>query len=250
MINKSLLFLFIFFVGPLRSFVDIEELNRQHDGKLLVSQEQVNGLYQLMKDVHDLFALYNIEYWIQGGTLLGSLRHQGLMWWDDDFDINIKESDLSRFLALGSVLQQLDCYIEFTTSPSQFAIVRKSLNNERSHVIDIFLTKYENGITRYVLHGWAREGQPLYLYDSELYPLKSYQFGPLQLWGPQDSHVYLKCGFGNDYMEKVVLYNHRLPGWYYHCNMSDFSNMYQKCAMPSKVLEERVAFLDLSLALL
>ena len=38
----------------------------------------------------------NIPYWITGGTLLGSLRHQGFIPHDDDIDIELLETDLPR----------------------------------------------------------------------------------------------------------------------------------------------------------
>lgn len=50
------------------------------------------NLYQLMKDIHELFENFNITYWIDGGTMLGAYRHKGIIPWDDDLDISIFDS--------------------------------------------------------------------------------------------------------------------------------------------------------------
>lgn len=180
--------------------IDLKELNQQYEGKILISQEDAQELYQVMKDIHEIFEMNDIEYWIQGGTLVGALRCGGLIWWDDDLDINIRYYDVGKLFELEPIFNSRGLTIQ--RDPMIKIIGPRGLG------ADIFGTIHEGNKTRYLYHWWRRESEPVFLYDEELYPLVKYQFGPIQVWGPQSPHQYLKWGFGENYINEVHLYNH------------------------------------------
>lgn len=53
-------------------------------------------LLDIMNFIHNTCQKLNIKYYIVGGTLLGAIRHQGFIPWDDDFDIAMPRKDYER----------------------------------------------------------------------------------------------------------------------------------------------------------
>jgi len=53
-------------------------------------------LYILLSALHRLCENAEVRYWIEAGTLLGSLRHGGIIPWDEDADVQMMEEDGRR----------------------------------------------------------------------------------------------------------------------------------------------------------
>ena len=57
---------------------------------------------EVLEKIDDICTRHNIEYYADGGTLLGAIRHGGFIPWDDDIDIEMKRLDYERFLKIAS----------------------------------------------------------------------------------------------------------------------------------------------------
>lgn len=52
----------------------------------------------MLNDFNALCKKYNIMYFAGGGTAIGAVRHQGMIPWDDDIDLNMLRDDYEKFL--------------------------------------------------------------------------------------------------------------------------------------------------------
>ena len=64
----------------------------------------------ILKEIDALCQRHHIDYWLDGGTILGAVRHGGFIPWDDDIDIAMRLDDLPRFVE--EAKQYLRCAIK------------------------------------------------------------------------------------------------------------------------------------------
>ncbi len=53
---------------------------------------------KILDELQTLFNKYGLVYYADFGTLLGAVRHQGIIPWDDDIDISMPRADFMKFL--------------------------------------------------------------------------------------------------------------------------------------------------------
>lgn len=76
----------------------------QIKGDILKSLQQTE--LKILKDIVKFCDKNKIRYCLSSGTLLGAVRHQGFIPWDDDVDISMPRQDFERFLSLADQLPE------------------------------------------------------------------------------------------------------------------------------------------------
>ena len=83
----------------------------------------------LIKKFSDVCEKYNLSYFMDGGTLLGAVRHQGFIPWDDDVDVNMPRKDYDRLIQIASSEFQYPYFLQTSLSMKGFFRTHAQLRN-------------------------------------------------------------------------------------------------------------------------
>lgn len=72
---------------------------------------------EVLRKIDKICEEYDIQYFVDWGTLLGTVRHKGFIPWDDDIDICMLRPDLERFLEVMENQQNELIYMNVYTDP-------------------------------------------------------------------------------------------------------------------------------------
>lgn len=164
--------------------------------KYFTDRNYLLTLTTLIKIICEILEKNNIEYSIYGGTLLGAIRHNGVIPWDDDGDIIVFEKDLNNFLLLESEFSQFN--INLIRKNSFYKLVYYDYND--LYFVDIFIFKVTDKWVKSI--GFPNDE----LLKSKVFPLIKYNFNNFKLYGLNDPNYFFKKYNFGDYMNQVIIY--------------------------------------------
>ena len=168
----------------------------------VLTKSEAYHIHRLFSLVIRIFLSLDIDFWLNGGTLLGQVRCGGLIAWDDDIDIamNLKDRDMLHSEEFQKRLQWFRLKL---VKPSHLYYKIKYINCEEDVWIDICLID-ENGLD---LRKDKAKRQYL---PNEIYPLREVKFSSIRkpVYIPNKAEQYLDRIFP-DWRTTAYIYNHK-----------------------------------------
>lgn len=173
-------------------------------------KEYLDGLKETFRTVVDFLNEHNIEYFIDGGTLLGCVRDGGQIPWDDDIDIGMTPSNYNKFRSLA--VQFSKNRFQITESGNvikiinpNIAFIRNIKVEDDENIIDTEPRYACIDIFEYILvkkHYVISHPKNRILFKGaeyhkdDLYPLKEYQYENIKVKGANNPENYLNNYYG------------------------------------------------------
>ena len=141
--------------------MNYEELHARYnpDGSLLRRQQL--RLLDILTEVDRICKKHDIPYWLSSGTLIGAIRHNGFIPWDDDLDIEMMRKDYLRLLKV--LPQELPSWLALQsdeTDPTYFFFYAK-VRDRRSRMME--MTGYDRI--------WKEQGIYIDIFPLEQHPI-------------------------------------------------------------------------------
>ena len=186
--------------------------------KYIIEEKEENTFKELLILLNlwnEFSKKHNINYWACGGTLLGAIRHQGFIPWDNDIDVSIMLSDFNKVktcLDEHETLSYFECRFGL-----RIYIENKDVFPYVFPFIDIFLCDYcDNSTIKFCgilstkkKSSWLidEEFPNQHIYKNELYPLKEVEFEDTTIMVPNIQKCLFRT-FSDECLTKCVISNH------------------------------------------
>ena len=109
--------------------------NRLSGGTTLRQAQLV--MLRLLKIFDAICNKYNLQYWLDAGTLLGAARHDGFIPWDDDVDVMMPIEDYNKFLSIAEKELPYDIFFQTKKTDSKHDITWAKLRDRFSYMDDL-----------------------------------------------------------------------------------------------------------------
>lgn len=141
-----------------------EELGLKYNPEGSVLRKIQKRMLDILITVDQICEKHNIPYWLEGGTLLGAVRHKGFIPWDDDVDIQILRKDCNKFQSILQKELPSEYILQTTKTDNLYSSTIMKIRDLNSDIIekrakrykyngiyiDVFIMDYCNPINEYI----------------------------------------------------------------------------------------------------
>lgn len=117
--------------------IDNEALRARFNPQGSVLRRQQMRMLDILTAVDKICKKYSIRYWLSSGTLLGAMRHDGFIPWDDDLDIEMMREDYLRFLKVVAAELPADMALQSMDTDENFFYFYAKVRDRNSYMEEL-----------------------------------------------------------------------------------------------------------------
>lgn len=179
----------------------------------LLDEKFILKMKNLLTKVNLFLKEKKIEAWLSGGTLLGFVRHQTFIPWDDDIDMHTDIKN-KKYMFSEQFKEDLKAYnlevIYLIGMNAKFSYYKGGIRlreiDNYNPVMDIFFVEEKDNYVRKI-ENWNKKG---YTYNKKeiwpttnFYPIQSKVIDDMEVKLPKNPEKILSKQYGDDYNEKM-----------------------------------------------
>ena len=163
---------------------------------------------EIIKDVHVFCEQNHIKYSLAGGTLIGAIRHDGFIPWDDDIDILMPRPDFERFFKTYKSKNGFKSFCRNITNDSNVLIAFGRVCDVERTIVNQGVSPWVNQevgvwIDIFPYDGAPSDKEEAYSYINKMY--KEWKLANFARWKFGDTHFSLNLAHTKKMRFKLVL---------------------------------------------
>ena len=100
-------------------------MQEKHELSTLQTQE-----LEILKEFKKICETYHLMYYMVAGSMLGAVRHNGFIPWDDDIDVAMPRKDYDKFLEIAPMLLSSNYYLETPREKKHVTVVSTIISKQ------------------------------------------------------------------------------------------------------------------------
>ena len=104
------------------------------DPKTLRSAQLI--MLEMLVEFDTLCQKHNLRYWLDSGTLLGAVRHQGFIPWDDDIDLSMPVEDYVKFAQIAASELSEKIFFQTSQTDKNFKFDYIKLRSNKADIVE------------------------------------------------------------------------------------------------------------------